>query len=88
MHPEPFTSEERIASNHEFALTLIEKRPERYDPSRLASALVLALTSDTYQASITKYHTTIWRCECPDHAYRGIVCKHMLARMLESGIFA
>lgn len=88
MHPEPFTQEERIQSSHEFALRLLAKQPTRYDPSRLASALALVLDTAKYQARIAKYETTIWRCLCPDYAYRGIACKHMLARMLGSGIFA
>ena len=85
-HPQPFTLAERVESNYTFAL---KQSPERYDPTRLAKAKQLALDPEKFQASIAKYETTLWRCLCPDHAYRTtIACKHMLARMLEGYIFA
>ena len=27
-----------------------------------------------------------WRCECPDHRFRGVICKHIHAVMLQRGL--
>lgn len=82
------TLEERVAVTTAFALKLLEKQPERYDPKRLVLAQALALNPEHFAESVAKYYTTIWDCNCPDHSIRRITCKHMLAVMLEGCIFA
>jgi uncharacterized Zn finger protein len=84
----PFTREERIESNYEFAQKLLANSPDRIDPNRLEGAKALALDLVKFTAKVKEYETTIWRCRCPDFSFRHTRCKHMLAVMLEGCIFA
>jgi hypothetical protein len=47
------------------------------DTGRLNRALGLA-----QKTAPRPYVTTLTSCTCPDHLYRGVVCKHMLALRL------
>jgi len=50
------------------------------DRERLNRALGLVLRKDGLtETKWGKYHTTLESCDCPDHRYRGIKCKHMIA---------
>jgi len=79
--------EDRVEVTYAFALKLNERRPGRYESGRLESAKALALSPTGLQEARQKYETTIWDCRCPDHAYRRMTCKHMIAVMLEGCIF-
>jgi hypothetical protein len=35
-----------------------------------------------------RYETTLTSCSCPDHRFRGRVCKHMLSLALTSGVLS
>jgi hypothetical protein len=59
----------------------------RYTSEKLDAAQTLALDVATFDSKIAKYEATIFDCKCPDHAYRHVTCKHMIAQMLVSGLF-
>ena len=83
-----FSREARTEHTYQFALNLLAKDPDRYDPQRLENAKALCLDEVTFNAKTEQYHVTIWDCNCPDHTIRHLTCKHMLAVMLDGCIFA
>jgi hypothetical protein len=38
----------------------------------------------SYTVDLSHSNPRGWRCECPDHLYRGVTCKHQLAAWLFS----
>ena len=56
------------------------KRVEGIDRGRLNRALGVAQTRG--QSHVERYGTTASDCGCPDHRFRGFLCKGMLALAL------
>jgi len=75
-------ADERVSLAADFATAL-----GRYDPRKLDAARELAMSPEDLQDKVAKYGSTIFACGCPDHAYRHVTCKHMIAQMLISGLF-
>jgi len=70
-----------IFSNYNRMRTETEKvaKPHagRYDKGRLNRGLGRAQAKEN-----RPYYTTVLDCSCPDRHYRGVVCKHMLAKRM------
>lgn len=49
--------------------------------AKIAASARLHESGDYYVVPSSKeskaYKTTPWSCTCPDHQYRGLICKHM-----------
>jgi len=74
----------RIARNFAFAVKL-----GKYDPNRLASAFALVKSKKQFKYKIAEYRTSIipMRCDCMDRSCREVICKHLIAIMLDGCIF-
>ena len=51
------------------------------DAGRVNRALGIA-QSKVYRGR-ESYVTTLAQCTCPDHQYRHVICKHMIAKMIK-----
>lgn len=53
------------------------------DPRRVNRALGILMSPGRLEAKVGEYGTTPFWCGCPDYRYRRVLCKHVLARMVQ-----
>lgn len=58
------------------------KRTGLADTKRIDKALGYLMSGEA-EKKWMEYATTTERCDCPDHQYRGVYCKHMLSKMID-----
>jgi hypothetical protein len=75
-------------SNINYLLGLVEENPKRFEFGRVLKAINLSKEKEILELKIKQYETTIFRCSCMDSACRGVKCKHMIAVMIKTGLFA
>jgi hypothetical protein len=79
---------QRVLENIAFMQNLMLVNGARFESGRVARASELAQSEIGFKSAVEKYHTTIFFCGCMDSMCRGVTCKHKLAVMLVSGLFA
>jgi hypothetical protein len=79
---------QNILNNIVFMQKLLLMNSARFESGRVVRASELARSETAFKSAVEKYHTTIFYCECMDSTCRGVTCKHKLAVMLVSGLFA